>query len=163
MSNESELREKFWKHLKSDRTVFLGVTGGEHGHAQPMTAIVQDEDCERGVIWFFSSTDVDLVQKAGAGREAMLHFASKGHDLWACAHGTLTPDHNPAVIERLWSPFIAAWFKGGKDDPKLRLLRFDANSAQIWLNENSIFAGLKMMLGADPKEEYKDKVAEVSL
>jgi general stress protein 26 len=163
MSNDKDLREKFWKHLKSDRTVFLGVTGGEHGHAQPMTAIVQDEDCSNGVVWFFTSVDVDLAGKTGAGREATMHFASKGHDVWACVHGTLSIDNNRAVIERLWSPFIAAWYKGGKDDPKLRLLRFDAAHAQVWLNENSLFAGIKLMLGADPKTEYKDKVAEVSL
>ena len=63
----------------------------------------------------------------------------------------------------LWNPYIAAWFEGGKDDPKLALLRFDAEKAEIWLNENSLFAGVKMLLGADPKQDYKDKVAEVSL
>lgn len=35
--------------------------------------------------------------------------------------------------------------------------------AQIWLNENSLIAGIKLMLGRDPKKEYKDKVAEVEL
>jgi hypothetical protein len=53
--------------------------------------------------------------------------------------------------------------KGGKDDPKLQLLRFEPDRAQIWLNENSLFAGIKLMLGKDPKEEYKDKVAELDL
>ena len=28
------------------------------------------------------------------------------------------------MIDRLWNPFVAAWFEG-KDDPKLQLLRFD--------------------------------------
>ena len=27
--------------------------------------------------------------------------------------------------------------------------------------DSSILAGIKLLLGADPKEEYKDKVAEV--
>ena len=58
---------------------------------------------------------------------------------------------------------MAAWYEGGKDDPKLALLRLDAESAQIWLNENSIFAGIKTLLGVDPKKDYMDKVAEVSL
>ncbi len=67
------------------------------------------------------------------------------------------------MLERLWNPYIAAWFEGGKDDPKLALLRFDAERAEIWLDERSFFAGVKMLLGSDPKQDYKDKVAEVSL
>ena len=43
------------------------------------------------------------------------------------------------------------------------LIRFDPERAQVWLNENSLFAGVKMLLGADPKQDYKDKVAEVEL
>jgi hypothetical protein len=31
------------------------------------------------------------------------------------------------------------------------------------LNENSLFAGVKLMLGADPKREFKDKVADTNL
>jgi general stress protein 26 len=72
------------------------------------------------------------------------------------------PPHDRETIERLWNPFIAAWYNG-KDDPKLRLLRFEPGDAQIWLNENSLFAGVKMMLGVDPKKDYKDKVGEVRL
>ena len=60
-------------------------------------------------------------------------------------------------------PFVAAWYEGGKDDPKLALLRFDAERAEIWLDASSFVAGIKMLLGADPKQDYKDKVAEVTL
>jgi len=88
---------------------------------------------------------------------------SKGHDLFATVHGTLSVDTDRAFIDRLWNPFVAAWYPGGKDDAKLRLLRLDAESAEIWLNESSIFAGLKMLFGQDPKQDYKDKVAQVSL
>jgi hypothetical protein len=58
---------------------------------------------------------------------------------------------------------VAAWFEGGPEDPKLRLLRLDAERAQIWLNENNLLAGVKLLLGRDPKKEYKDKIAEVEL
>ena len=72
-------------------------------------------------------------------------------------------DTNRATIDRLWNRFVAAWYEGGKDDPKLALLRLDADRAEIWLDGSSFVAGIKMLLGVDPKEDYKDKVAEVSL
>ena len=67
------------------------------------------------------------------------------------------------MIDRLWNRFVAVWYEGGKDDPKLVLLRFDAEHAEIWLNESSVFTGIKLLLGSDPKKDYKDKVATVSL
>jgi general stress protein 26 len=66
-------------------------------------------------------------------------------------------------IDRLWNRFVAAWFQGGKDDPKLALLRLDAEQAEIWLDGSSLVAGIKMLLGVDPKESYKDQVAKVAL
>ena len=161
MSKEVDLAEKFWKALKSDRTVMLGLPDHESGRAQPMTAVFEGDGS--GPIWIFSAVDVDLVQAVEGGeRDAFLHFASKGHDLFAAVDGRMRIDNDRETIERLWNPFIAAWYKG-KNDPKLRLLRFEPGDAQIWLNENSLFAGVKMMLGADPKKDYKDKVGEVRL
>jgi hypothetical protein len=43
------------------------------------------------------------------------------------------------------------------------LLRFDPEKPEIWLDASSIVAGIKMLLGVDPKKDYKDKVAEVTL
>ena len=51
----------------------------------------------------------------------------------------------------------------GKDDPKLALLRLDAERAEIWLEGSSLIAGIKMLFGSDPKQEFKENVAEVTL
>ena len=59
--------------------------------------------------------------------------------------------------------FIAAWFEGGKDDPKVRLLRMDPAEAHVWLNENSLLAGVKMLLGVDPKQAYEDKTGDIDI
>ena len=85
------------------------------------------------------------------------------HDLFATVHGNVSLDNNRATIDRLWNRFVAAWYEGGKDDPKLALLRLDPERAEIWADASSLFAGIKLLLGADPKDEYKDKVAKVIL
>ncbi|GGD38163.1 pyridoxamine 5'-phosphate oxidase family protein [Pseudoxanthomonas indica] len=160
MHTPQELEEKLWKALKSDMTVMLGLDGAEDGHTRPMTA--QFEEKGHGPIWFFTSTDNALVQRVSAPERAIAAFASKGHDLFASINGSLVQHTDRAVIERLWNPFIAAWYEG-KDDPKIALLRFDPEKAEVWLNEHSLVAGVKMLFGADPKKDYKDKVAEVNL
>ncbi len=164
MSNEADLEKEFWKALKKDRVAMLGLVGVEEGQSQPMSAQLLEEHEERGgPIWFFTAKDTDLVESLGAGQRAHLHFSSKGHDLFAAVHGDLVPSNDRATIDRLWNRFVAAWFEGGKDDPKLQLLRFDADRAQVWLNENSALAGVRLLLGRDPKKDYQDKVADVRL
>ena len=154
-----DLENRLWKALASDRTVMLGLSGVEDGHTRPMTAIIEDD---RGPIWFFTSRENAMVKGLGSGSRAIAAYSSRGHDLFASVRGTLSIDQDPAVIDRLWSPFIAAWFEG-KDDPRLVLLRLDAEQAEVWLNENNLVAGVKMLFGVDPRKDYADKVAKVDL
>ena len=46
---------------------------------------------------------------------------------------------------------------------ELVLMRFDADEAEIWLDEWSLIAGLKMLMGSDPKKDYEGKMAKVTL
>lgn len=173
MADQAHIKAKFWKALNSDMTMFLGLAEGEDGHARPMTAQLDDDLYDdgdySGPIWFFTSTENHLYQQIGSdtpgshtGSRAMAHFVSKGHDVWATVHGSLSTSQDRATIDRLWNRFVAAWYEG-KDDPKIALIRLDAEHAQIWIDASSTVAGIKMLLGIDPKEDYKDKVAEVQL
>jgi general stress protein 26 len=160
MPTPQELEAKFWKALKADMTMMLGLDGVEDGHARPMTAQFEGE---RGPIWFFTAKDNVIVQRIGQGNRAIATFTAKDHDLFATLHGTLSVDTDRAVIDRLWNRFVAAWYEHGKDDPKLALLRLDAERAEIWLDASSMIAGIRMLFGADPKQDYKDNVAKVRL
>jgi general stress protein 26 len=160
MPTPQELKARFWKALKSDMTMMLGLDGVEDGHARPMTAQIDDAPSP---IWFFTVKENAIVQNLGKSNRAIATFTSKGHDLFATIHGRVSLDRDRATIDRLWNRFVAAWYEGGKDDPRLALLRLDAERAEIWLDASSMLAGIKLLLGADPKAEYKDKVAKVAL
>jgi general stress protein 26 len=95
--------------------------------------------------------------------QAIATFASKGMiSLRRSMVGSVV-DNNRIIIDRFWNHFVAGWFEGGKSDPKLALLRFDAERAEIWLDDSSMLAGIKVLLGIDPKEDYRDKIAKVDL
>jgi general stress protein 26 len=155
MAKKTELKEKFWELLEQERTVMLACTGV---YPRPMTAQVEDG---RGPVWFFTAAHNDLVQAcARRAQQGLLMLTSKDHALFATVGGALREDTDPAVVERLWNPFVAAWYQG-KDDPVLRLLRFDPVAGELWENVSCVVAGVKMLLGIDPKRDYKDKVAKV--
>ncbi|MDQ8051323.1 pyridoxamine 5'-phosphate oxidase family protein [Luteibacter sp.] len=160
MTKPEDLEQKFWQALKSDMTMMLGVDGLEQGHTRPMTAQLENEN--QGPIWYFTSTDNALVKQLDTPRRAIAAFSAKGHSLFASIGGQLSVDTDPTVVERLWNPFVAAWYEG-KNDPKLALLRLDPDQGEVWLNENNLLAGVKMLMGIDPKKDYQDKVAKVDL
>lgn len=160
MPTDDELQSKFWSALQSDMTMMLGLTGVDEGHARPMTAQVEGD---HGPIWFFASTDSALVEALGVRNRAIATFASKGHDVFAAVHGDLSVDRDRANVDRLWNPHVAAWYEGGKDDPKLALLRLDPDQAEIWKSGSSLLAGVKALFGSDPKQDFKDNVAKVTL
>lgn len=163
MTDEREIEDKFWSELKDSPLVMLGVEGAPDGATQPMTAVFHDEDRDAGRLWFFTSTETDLVRSLGETGQAVAAFSSKGHDLFASLRGELTIETGREAIDRLWSPFVAEWYES-KDDPKLALLRLDVDNAKIWLSDAEAFSkpAFNKLLGRPPEAGLEDKVAEVS-
>ena len=163
MTDTQKIEDKFWKSLRSDMTVMLVLCDPADDRSRPMTAQI-DGDADVGPIYFFGGKDSSLYQQLGtAPAKAEFTHVPKGHDLFAAVEGDLSVCHDRAVLERLWNPFVAAWYPGGKDDPNLVLLMMEIGEAKVWLNSNSLVAGIKMLFGVDPKSSYKDNVAELKL
>lgn len=158
---EQRLREKFLHELGSSPFMMLGLAGVDDSFTRPMTAQLDGD-----TIYFFADNSEDLVKGLQGPKRAIATYASKGHDLFASVHGKLVLDNDRAVIDRLWNPIIASWFEGGKDDPKLALVRFDAESADVWEANlgSTLKAAVLNMLGRDPgKDAQQEKRAEVAL
>lgn len=151
-----DIKKQFWKALADSPYVMVGAAG-ERQHHIPMNAQL-DKDAD-SAFWFFTSTDNRL---AGGG-PAMAQFASKGHDLFACIAGTLRPETDRAVLDRLWNNSIEAWYKDGKSDPTLLLLRFDLEDAEIWTADPGIKGLFKLMTGMTMKEGDLGQHAQVAL
>jgi general stress protein 26 len=162
MTIDAEITSVFWKHLRADRTVMLGLEASAPTSMRPMTAQL-DGDEDQGPIWFFTSTDAAILNGLKSEDIAIFTFVSKGYDVFATVHGHMTQSTDRATIDRLWNKWVAAWYKGGKEDPKLALVRFEPASAEIWRDGSSLLSGLKLLFGSDPQAEFKDNVAKVTL
>jgi general stress protein 26 len=159
MPTPAELEARLWETLRSDMTLMLGLEDKSEAPSRPMTAMLESDE-DKGPLWFFTSQDSALVLAGGGAAVAV--FTAKGHDLFARIHGNLTEATSPEMIDRLWNPFVAAWYEG-KDDPDIALLRLDLHNAEIWENASSLVAGIKALFGSRAQEDYRDKVAEVPL
>lgn len=159
MHTPQELEVSFWRHLSAHPVLMLGLEH-EEGQSRPMTAQLQGG---QGPLWFFSSKDSSLYQSLLRGNRAVAAFVARGHELFATLSGSLVVDEDPQVIDRLWNRYVAAWYEGGKADPTLALLRFDASNLQVWLNDVSVVSGIKLLLGADPKQELAGNEAKIRM
>jgi len=148
MADETQLKRDLWKRMENSPFLMVGLTEtGEH--SEPLTAQLDKDQVD--TLWFFVGKDNRLAK----GGKAMAQFVSKGHDYFACLAGTARIHNDFAMIDKLWSRQVEAWFPGGKDDPNLALLRFDIESAELWEADMSISGKVKMLFGAriNPSEE----------
>lgn len=160
MPSDADIEAQFWKELKAGPTLMLGLVGARDGHTQPMTAQFEGET---GPLWFFTTDENTLVKALSESDRAIAAFTAKGQDFFASIHGRLVVDNDPAKIDRLWNPHVAAWYEKGRDDPKITLLRLDTEKAELWKNATTIGAAITRLFGHDPKVDYKDNMAKVAL
>ena len=140
MSNLTKARENPKEQLfdEIDR-IHAGMLGveGSHMHMQPMAPQL---DRESATIWFFTRNDTDFARDVaaggqGGGVDGMFCYQAKDQKVQACLHGVLSVDHDQSRIDRYWNPIVAAWYPGGKDDPNLTLIRFDAETGRVWVSD----------------------------
>lgn len=134
-------RAALFEVMEAARAGMLGLTGSKAG-LQPMTHFADEH---AGLIWFISATDTELVRALeggpgavfGAGKAADYVLVSPDHDVHANIRGTLSRVEDEARLDALWSPLIGAWFKEGRHDPRVALLCFTPEKAEIWASTTS--------------------------
>jgi general stress protein 26 len=149
-----EPRKALFAMLADVHSGMLGLTASGAG-LQPMTHF---PDADAGVIWFISSIQSDLAQATGLGEDADYVVVGKDHDMHVSLRGKLYQLHDPAKLDALWNPVIAAWFEGGRDDPNIALLRFEPDTAELWASTASTlrfgFEILRANLDADHQPDF---------
>lgn len=141
MSTDGQkLKKHLWEKLRKGPFLMIGLAG-DGSHSIPLTAQLDEDEVD--TIWFFIGKDNRLAR----GGAAMAQFVSKGQDFFACISGNLAIHNDRAMIDKLWSRPVEAWFPGGKDDPNLALLRFDIDEAELWEADLSLTGKLKMLFG----------------
>ena len=155
MSDAQALKRDFCNRLAISPFLMLGLTGS-HNHSEPLTAQLDEDQVD--ALWFFVGKDNRL---ATCG-DAMAQFVSKRHDFFASLAGTVRIDNDAAMIDKLWSKQVEAWFPGGRSNPNLALLRFDIADAEPWETDMSLSGRLKMIFGGRINASEEGSHAKVS-
>jgi general stress protein 26 len=155
-ADPQEVRERMWEKMGKSPFVMVSLIGADQ-HAEPLTAQL-DEDAD-GKFWFYLRKD----NRVAAGGPAMVQFVSKDHKVFACIRGNLAVESDQAIVDKYWSNMVEAWFEGGKDDPNLRMLRFELQDAEIWEGDESILGKFKMLTGMKIEGDEVGRHVETAL
>ncbi|MBK8568166.1 MAG: pyridoxamine 5'-phosphate oxidase family protein [Saprospiraceae bacterium] len=96
---------------------------------RPMSA--QEVDAE-GNIWFFSGMDSDKNREIQEDKLVQLVFSHPGKSSYMIVNGEAEVSTDRKRIEELWSPVVKIWFKEGKTDPNISLIKVNTRSAYYW-------------------------------
>ena len=129
--NNEEAIEKL-KDLVSDIDVCLFRTNlktDDGASCRPMAAI---NVCDQGNIWFFSEKDSDKNKEIEASNKVQLFFSSPSRSSYLVVNGDAEIIMSEEKIEELWTPAAKIWFKEGKDDPKISVIKVKPTNCYYW-------------------------------
>ena len=127
MSNTENLNNKEGidklKSLVNDIMICLFCTNlktDDGSTCRPMSAI---KVCDQGNIWFFSEKDSDKNKAIASDKIVQLFFSHPAKGSYLVVNGEAEIILDKSKIEELWTPVAKIWFKEGKDDPTISIIK----------------------------------------
>lgn len=96
---------------------------------RPMTAI---KVCDQGNIWFFSEKESDKNKAIAADKKVQLFFSHPAKGSYLVVNGEAAIILDNEKIEELWTPVAKIWFKEGKEDPNISIIKVKPTTAYYW-------------------------------
>ncbi len=143
--NNKEAIDKL-KSLVDDIMVCLFCTNlktDDGSTCRPMSAI---KVCDQGNIWFFSEKNSDKNKAIESDKIVQLYFSHPAKSSFLVVNGEAEIIFDKKKIEELWTPLAKTWFKEGKDDPNISIIKVTPTTAYYWDTDgNKMINFLKMV------------------
>lgn len=112
----------------------LITTVNEEGHLVSRPMAVKEREFD-GDLWFFTEDPSHKTDEVRGNPQ--VNVALEAHHGWVSVAGEAEIVKDAAKIDELWDTASAAWFKEGRDDPKVALLKVTAHTAEVWSQDDS--------------------------
>ena len=88
--------------------------------------------CEQGNIWFFSEVNSDKNREIKQDKHVQLFFSHPGKSSYLVVNGEAEVIIDKNKTDELWTPFAKIWFKEGKDDHNISIIKVKPSTAYFW-------------------------------
>ncbi len=112
---------------------------------RPMSTQKVDDE---GNIWFLSSIKSDKNADIAQNHAVQLFYSNSSNFEFVSllGHATIVTDREK--IHEMWTPFAKAWFKDGKDDVDISLIKVAPQTAYYWDTKNNKMITMIKMLAS---------------
>jgi general stress protein 26 len=144
--------------VKKTQTCFFCTTTpeGNSNASRPMSVRKVDDE---GSLWFLSANDSHKNQELARDPSVTLYFQGSEHSDFLHLKGSAMISTDRAKIDELWEPVIKTWFTGGKDDPRITVIKVEPSDGYYWDNKHgNAIAGIKMLIGAAIGKTLDDSI-----
>ena len=136
MENQTNLRNQEAidkvKQLAKDIDICLFCTNikvDEGESARPMST--QDAD-EEGNLWFFSDKNSIKNKEIENDKNVRLYYSHPSKSSYMVLNGEAEIIFDRQKVDEILSPLVKTWFKEGKDDPNISLIKVTPKNAYYW-------------------------------
>ena len=160
-------RDKIYEMLRGFDTVML-ATATPEGRIEGRPMQIVDIDERTGNIWFLTGRETRKVHEISDNAQVAL-VCQDARSAWLSLSGIGMIVHEPSRVRELWREPFRVWFPDGPDDPELRLLVVEPQSAEYWDNRGSnkleyLFEAAKAYVsGSTPKVSDGDQHGRLPL
>ena len=102
--------------------------------SRPMSTQEVDDD---GNLWFFSDINSDKNKEIRQNKNVQLFYSHPGKSSYIVVNGEAEIIIDKNKTAEIWSPLVKTWFKGGKEDPNISLIKVNTHSAYYWDTEGN--------------------------
>src|SRR3954454_15128202 len=121
ISNEDAIKKIKTLAEKAQTCLFCTkIKTGKPFSTRPMSAQQVDDN---GNIWFLSDKDSTKNMEIKDDENVQLLFSGSSHSDFLSIYGKAAILYDKQKIEKLYEPIVKAWFKGGKDDPNISIIK----------------------------------------
>jgi general stress protein 26 len=129
---------------------------------RPMTAL---KVCEQGNIWFFSEKNSDKNKAIAKDKNVQLFFSHPAKSSYLVVNGEASIVLDKTIIDELWTPAAKIWFKDGKEDSNISIIKVKPTNAYYWDTDGSKMVNFIKLVASivSGKNLVSDKQGELKI
>lgn len=117
--------------------VAMFTTIGADGFPVSRPLSTQEASIDGAVLWFFVRRSSPKMLEIARDAKVNVAYASKDRNVYVSIAGSARVVDDQSTIDALWSDALKAYFRRGRKDPNLVLIRVDIRTVQYWEGPSS--------------------------
>jgi general stress protein 26 len=151
--------QRVWDIIAEVQVCMLVTQFSAGLRARPVEARLRGD----GQIYFLTDVDSDKQSEIAASPDVALVFTDAKQKIYLSISGRASIINDEEIARAIWQVTDRVWWKAGPDDAKLRILRVEPQTAELWEGPSSkaveVFEFAKALVtGVEPNLGQNRKV-----